>query len=49
MIWQMFSGHLMPEAIELLVCYCFTPRGAFPYAVPVTHFQVRTAGNVISA
>ena len=36
---HMFSGQIAPQAIELLVCYCFTERGAAPYAVPVSHIQ----------
>ena len=36
---HMFSGYMSPELIELLVVYCFTPRGAAPHGVPATHIQ----------
>jgi U3 small nucleolar RNA-associated protein 22 len=36
---HMFSGHLPPQLIELLVIYCFTERGASPHGVPATHVQ----------
>jgi hypothetical protein len=35
----MFSNHLPPQLIELLVIYSFTDRGASPYGVPATHVQ----------
>jgi U3 small nucleolar RNA-associated protein 22 len=36
---HMFSEQVSPQAIELIVCYCFTARGAAPYAIPVSHTQ----------
>lgn len=36
---HMFSNHMPPQLIELLVIYGFTERGASPHGVPATHVQ----------